>query len=131
MVWGGTMATNPGETNRATSGPLRLVLHRGERMCLLGMNVDPEPGPDFVGFAIEVKSPKSDTFWPLRNRLAFDYDKGRTVTGFRQHSTLEAPLQTFRWIHFPQDTHDGKYLYRVTMIHMGADGIPTPGLSAT
>ena len=116
---------------RASNGALTLVLHRGERMCLIGMNVDPAPADDFVGFAVEVRSPKSKVFWPLRNRLAFDYPDGEGVTGFRQHPTVEAPLQTFRWIHFPQDTHEGTYLYRVTMIHMAPDGALSKGLSAT
>lgn len=33
------------------------------------------PEPDFVGFSIEVKSPGSPDSEPLRNRLAFSYDK--------------------------------------------------------
>ena len=53
---------------------LRVKLWRGERMCLLGMDVD-EPEDDFVGFAIEVKSPGKTEFRPLRNRLNFSYDR--------------------------------------------------------
>lgn len=118
-------------TDVAVNGALRLVLRRGERMCLIGMNVDPMPASDFVGFAIAVKSPKSDSFWDLRNRLAFDYPPDATITGFREYPTSQAPLQTFRWIHFPQDTHAGLYHYRVTMMHMGPDGTLSSGLSAT
>jgi phosphatidylserine/phosphatidylglycerophosphate/cardiolipin synthase-like enzyme len=122
---------DPADPSHSSDGPLNIRLRRGERMCLIGMNVDPPPGPDFVGFAIAVKSPKSDDFWDLRNRLAFDYPADAKVTGFREHPTSEAPLQTFRWIHFPQDTHDGLYEYRVTMMHMDGAGTLSAGASAT
>jgi hypothetical protein len=52
----------------------RMKLWRGERMCLIGMDVD-NPDDDFVGFAIEVKEPGAKDFVPLNNRLAFSYDK--------------------------------------------------------
>jgi hypothetical protein len=43
-------------TNLAENAGLHVKLWRGERMCLIGMDVD-EPEPDFVGFTIEVRSP--------------------------------------------------------------------------
>lgn len=115
----------------ASAGALTVVLRRGERMCLIGMNVDPAPGPDFVGFAVAVKAPDSPDFWMLRNRLAFDYPAGQAVTGFRDYPTDQSPLQTFRWIHFPQDPKPGVYAYRVSMMHMGAGGVLTAGDTAT
>ena len=101
------------------SDSLSLKLWRGERMCLLGMDVA-NPDPSFVGFAIEVQSPKAAGFAPLRNRLAFAYPAGTTLSGNREYPTTEAPLQTFRWIHFPYDPQPGRYAYRVTMMHMDA-----------
>jgi len=115
----------------ATSGSLTIVLRRGERMCLIGMNIEPEPTPDFVGFAIEVKSPGSADFVFLRNRLAFSYSAGVAVNGFREFTTEQSPLQTFRWIHFPQEPKAGTYQYRVTPMSMAADGTLTKGASAT
>lgn len=102
---------------------LRVKLWRGERMCLLGMDVD-RPEADLVGFAIEVMEPGGRDFVPLRNRLNFSYDQpaGRAVTGGRLFSSLEAPFQKFRWIHFPWDVKNGIYRYRVTKIHMPQDG---------
>lgn len=114
-----------------TSGALTVTLWRGERMCLIGMNVDPAPPLDFVGFAIEVKSAGTPTFCFLRNRLAFTYPSDAKITGYRQFPTDEAPLQTFRWIHFPQDPKPGSYSYRVTAMHMDAAGKLTVGDSAT
>jgi hypothetical protein len=60
--------------NAKQSGGLGVKLWRGERMCLIGMDVA-APEADFVGFSIEVKSPGSTGFEPLRNRLNFSYDK--------------------------------------------------------
>ena len=96
-----------------------MKLWRGERMCLLGFDVE-NPEPDFVGFAIERKEPGMAFFEPLLNRLAFSYDKPATtaVTGRRQFPSNEAPFQKFRWIHFPRDPKDGKYTYRATKMHM-------------
>lgn len=114
-----------------TSGSLSVVLWRGERMCLIAMTIEPRPAPDFVGFAIEVKSPTSTGFTALRNRLAFSYPSGTDVNGYRQFPTTEAPLQTFRWIHFPSAPRQGAYAYRVTAMHMDAAGTLSSGDSVT
>ncbi len=42
--------------NMDTKDGFSMKLWRGERMCLLGFDVA-EPEPDFVGFAIECRSP--------------------------------------------------------------------------
>ena len=88
-------------------------------MCLIGMDVT-QPEADFVGFAIEVQSPGSPNFIPLRNRLNFSYAQPATaaVNGYRNYLSTEAPFQKFRWIHFPYNPKGGKYTYRVTKKHM-------------
>ena len=108
--------------NADESKGLSVKLWRGERMCLIGMDVD-DPEPDLVGFSIEVKSPGSADFEPLRNRIAFSYDQpvDQAVDGFRNYSSLEAPFQKFRWVHFPYDPKAGNYYYRVTKQHMPSD----------
>lgn len=118
--------------NAGVSGSLTAKLWRGERMCLLGMDVK-DPEPDFVGFSIEVKSPGKRTFTPLRNRIAFSYDKPTTtaVNGFRNYSSLEAPFQMFRWLHFPYDPKDGTYHYRITKQHMPSDNKLVAGDTTT
>jgi len=107
-----------------------MKLWRGERMCLLGFDVD-QPEPDFVGFAIECKEPKSTKFEPLFNRIAFSYDKpaAKAVTGARQFPSTEAPFQKFRWVHFPPDPKAGKYTYRATKMHMPQDDVLKKGTS--
>ncbi|MCU1323709.1 MAG: hypothetical protein JWM43_3358 [Acidobacteriaceae bacterium] len=109
-------------TNSKTSGGLTAKLWRGQRMCLIGMNVE-DPEPDFVGFSIEVKSPGQMKFQPLRNRLAFSYDKPATeaVSGYRNFPSTDAPFQKFRWTHFPYNPKPGTYTYRITKKHMPAD----------
>lgn len=101
----------------------RVKLWRGERMCLLGMDVD-QPEADLVGFSIEVMEPGGRHFVPLNNRLNFSYDQpaSKAVTGGRLFSSLVAPFQKFRWIHFPWNIKNGTYRYRVTKIHMPQDG---------
>src|SRR5688572_16224974 len=117
---------------RKTKQGFTLKLWRGERMCLLGFDVT-NPEPDFVGFAIECRAPGSSTYEPLLNRLAFEYPVPATtaVTGDRLFSSLEAPFQKFRWIHFPQDVKKGSYYYRVTKLHMPADKVLKQGVSIT
>lgn len=105
----------------ASKDGFHLKLWRGERMCLVGMDVD-APEPDFVGFAIEVLHPGGTKFEPLRNRLAFSYPAGSKVNGDVQFLSTEAPFQKFRWVHFPYDPIDGLYSYRVTKMHMPVEG---------
>ena len=111
-------------TASKTAGGLSVKLWRGERMVLIGMDVD-DPEPDFVGFSIEEQSPKSTAFLPLRNRLNFSYGKqptSKAVNGYRNFPSTDAPFQKFRWIQFPFDPKAGEYTYRVTKKHMKPDG---------
>jgi hypothetical protein len=118
-------------TNSVTSKSLTLKLWRGEGMCLLGMDVA-NPEPDFVGFSIEVKSPGQANYLPLRNRLAFSYpaNAAPSTINSKQFSSLQAPFQKFRWVHFPQNPRPGSYRYRVTKQHMPKDGTIKSGDSA-
>jgi hypothetical protein len=101
-------------------------------MCLLGFDVT-EPEEDLVGFAVEYKEPGASDFQPLRNRLAFSYDVPPevAVTGDKQFSSLEAPFQKFRWLHFPPVVKNGVYTYRATKMHMPQDLVLKKGQSIT
>jgi hypothetical protein len=90
-------------TNSKTLDGLTVKLWRGERMVLIGMDVD-DPEPDFVGFSIEEKIPGGSDFVPLKNRLNFSYGDrpaSEAVDGFRNFPSTDAPFQKFRWIQFP------------------------------
>jgi phosphatidylserine/phosphatidylglycerophosphate/cardiolipin synthase-like enzyme len=93
-----------------------LRVHRGDGMALLAMNwKGRRPPQDFVGFAIEYKEPGGDRFFALKNRLSF------TPGDRSKASTLLAPIQKFRWVHFPRNAElAGEFLYRVTPVFMNA-----------
>ena len=111
----------------ATDNGFHFKLWRGERMVLLGFDVD-EPEPDFVGFAIKVCPPNSKDYTYLKNRIAFDYTDAK-VTGDRLFDTNIAPLQKFRWIHFPWQPVAGIYHYQATKMHMEPDGSLRAGIT--
>ena len=111
----------------ATDNGFHFKLWRGERMVLLGFDVD-EPEPDFVGFAVKVCPPNSKKYTCLKNRIAFDYTDAK-VTGDRLFDTNVAPLQRFRWIHCPWQPVAGIYHYQATKMHMEPDGSLREGIT--
>ncbi len=109
------LAANP-------NAPFSLKLHRGDGMTLLAMNwLSGTPPLDFVGFAIEYREPGSDRFWGVRNRLNFPAANG-SVDSLAK-TTLLAPIQKFRWVHFPRNADlPGAFTYRVTPVYMNSAG---------
>ena len=118
----------PNFTSTTSDQGFHLKLWRGERMCLLGFDVD-QPELDLVGFAIERRAPGEAAFAALPNRLAFAYPQAAiaTVTGARRYPSTEAPFQKFRWIDFPHDPVAGDWVYRATKMHMRPDGTLVKG----
>jgi phosphatidylserine/phosphatidylglycerophosphate/cardiolipin synthase-like enzyme len=98
-----------------------LKVHRGDGMALLGMNWrDPRPPDDFVGFAIEFRAPNRTGFSALRNRITFATPPAN-IGAANAESSLWAPIQKFRWVHFPYDPElPGEYRYRVRPAFMSA-----------
>lgn len=100
-----------------SKAPFTLRVHRGEGMALLAMNwrKGQPPPDDFVGFGIEYREPKGDRFFALKNRIGFD------GAASQPESSLRAPFQKFRWVHFPRNAElDGLFTYRVTPVFMNA-----------
>jgi phosphatidylserine/phosphatidylglycerophosphate/cardiolipin synthase-like enzyme len=97
-----------------------LKLHRGDGMVLIAMNWKKDKPPtDFVGFAIEYKEPGGDRFFSLKNRLAFEGPDGKVSPD--SQSTRLAPIQKFRWVHFPRHAEmPGEFVYRVSPVFMNA-----------
>jgi len=95
-----------------------LKIHRGDGMALLAMNWKAEKPPlDFVGFAIEYKEPNGTKFFALKNRIAFPGPGGKTNPD--RLSTMQSPIQMFRWVHFPRNAElEGDFIYRVTPVFM-------------
>src|SRR5204863_7045141 len=79
-----------------------------------------KPPKDFVGFGIEYKPPDEERFFPLNNRLTFPGHDGAVDP--QTLSTLQSPIQKFRWVHFPRNADlSGEFQYRVTPIFMDAE----------
>src|SRR4029077_13298048 len=92
----------------------------GEGMTLIAMNwKSGQPPQNFVGFAIEYQEPGGNQFFALNNRLGF-LDAAGNVDPTAL-STLQSPIQKFRWVHFPRNADlDGNFQYRVTPMFMDA-----------
>lgn len=95
-----------------------LKIHRGDGMALLAMNWKKGQPPDaFVGFAIEYREPGGDRFYALNNRIGFPPAAGAVAPATL--STLQSPIQKFRWVHFPFNTElPGEFTYRVSPVFM-------------
>ena len=98
--------------------PFTLKLHRGDGMTLIAMNwKSGQPPPDLVGFAIEYQEPGGSQYYALNNRLGFLDQNGNVNPATL--STLQSPIQKFRWVHFPRNADlAGDFKYRVTPMFM-------------
>ncbi len=105
----------PGTNNNAL---FTLKAHRGEGMLLLAMDWKKgKPPVDFVGFTIEYKEPGGNKFYALVNRLSFKDSTGKVSKV--STSSLQAPFQKFRWVHFPRNAEmQGKFSYKVKPVFM-------------
>jgi hypothetical protein len=117
--------TNYRVTGKNAAAEFSLTIHRGDGMLLLGMDwKDGRPPANFVGFAIQYREPGTDFFKNVRNRIGFP---GQDVPddGIR---TTAAPIQKFRWVHFPFNADlPGAFAYRVMPMFMDAGGALTAG----
>lgn len=121
------MSTAFQATGTNNAAPFTLKVHRGDGMALLAMNWRTgKPPRDFVGFAIEFSEPGSDKFWPIRNRIGFPGQ--RTKPTDPSIESTRAPIQKFRWVHFPRDPEKpGKFTYRVAAMFMDGGGVLSRG----
>jgi len=121
------MSTTYQVTGTNNNALFSLKLHRGDGMVLLAMNwKNGKPSNDFVGFAIEYREPASNQFWPIKNRLGFPGQ--RKKPGDPTIPSTSAPIQKFRWVHFPQNAETpGAFRYRVTPMFMNARGVMAKG----
>lgn len=105
-------------TGSNSKAPFTLKIHRGDGMVLLAMDWrDGKPPLDFVGFAIEYREPGQDRFWPVKNRIGFPGERPKASDP--PIVSTRAPLQKFRWVHFPGNADkEGDFTYRVTPMFM-------------
>lgn len=97
-----------------------LKAHRGEGALLLAMNWKTgKPPKDFVGFSIEYKEPKGYKYYALKNRISFLNEKGKVSK--KRLSSIVAPFQKFRWVHFPRNADlKGDFHYKVMPVFMNS-----------
>lgn len=95
-----------------------LKVYRGEGMLLLAMNWrNGTPPKDFVGFSIEYREPNGDRYYALKNRISFQ--DGDKKISEKSISSMLAPFQKFRWVHFPRNADlQGKFRYVVKPVFM-------------
>jgi len=120
------------ETRRTVDG-LTVKAFRGDGSTMLAFDIAEHFKDDLAGFAVECTPPKGDSY-PLVNRLSFEQEvtSGTTPEQRRWTPTDEAPLQTFRWVHFPADVMPGDFTYRVTamLFKPGSETALEPGPQA-
>jgi phosphatidylserine/phosphatidylglycerophosphate/cardiolipin synthase-like enzyme len=113
---------------------LSFKAYRGDSCTLLAFDLAEQHADDLAGFAVEYTDPAGRTH-PVLNRLSFDrpVTARTTPTQRRWTPTLEAPLQKFHWVHFPQSIDSGPYTYRATamLFRPGSDDEIEPGPSAS
>ena len=118
-------------TGDNSKAPFTLKVHRGDGMALLAMNWrNGKPPRDFVGFSIEFREPGKDQFWPVLNTIGFPGQR-KTFKDPPIEST-KAPIQKFRWVHFPFNAEKkGEFTYRVTPRFMDDKGVLSRGEAQT
>jgi phosphatidylserine/phosphatidylglycerophosphate/cardiolipin synthase-like enzyme len=115
---------------KEVSGGTTIKLHRGERKCLVGFDLERTHATnDFVGFALEFRPPGEAGWKRVYNRLRFSYQGLTDEEKKKGAPSTEAPLQKFRWIHFPFEARDGEYRYKATPMYMRNDGSLVRGSS--
>lgn len=94
---------------------LTVKAYRGDGAALLAFDFDPAQRDRLAGFAVECIPPKGGGYM-LKNRLSFarSITADTTPAQRRWTDTDKAPLQTFRWVHFPKDVVPGTFTYRTT-----------------
>jgi phospholipase D-like protein len=105
----------PTDLTRRTVDGLTLKAYRGDGAAMLAFDVDEHLKDDLAGFAVECDPPGGGSYM-LKNRLNFTQrvTTATTPSERRWTDTDKAPLQTFRWVHFPKDVTPGEFTYKAT-----------------
>jgi hypothetical protein len=106
---------------QATKQSLTVKAYRGDNKTLLAFNfTDSKSAANLAGFTIQCKPPDGPAYY-LLNELQFENPAQHAqVASERANSTVNAPIQKFRWVHFPGSFHQGTkpatgaYTYTVT-----------------
>lgn len=123
-------------TNISANDGLTFKAHRGEGAALLAFDVDPDLRDELAGFAVRYLTPEGKER-PITNRLTFEAPITSETTPAERVAittpTDKAPLQKFRWVHFPRRVPPGTFAYTATamLFKAGSETEIEPGPSTT
>jgi hypothetical protein len=106
-----------------TSDGLTVAAYRGDGAVMLAFDASDDLSKNLAGFALQF-TPPGGTAEALVNRLAFETPITATTTPEQRTwtPTDQAPIQKFRWTHFPPDVEPGTFTYRATAMLFKASG---------
>src|SRR5215216_1772322 len=112
----------------STQDGLTLTAYGGDGAALLGFDLAPERTPHLAGFALRYTPPGGQPTY-IANRLNFATPvTAATPPGEPPWTPSDqAPLQKFRWTHFPPQLAPGDYTYELTAIYFADGGGLQPG----
>jgi hypothetical protein len=110
----------------STANGVTIAAYRGDGGVLLAFDLDQALTPHLAGFAVQCAPPQGRSYF-LSNRLNFaqaapPITSATTAAQRRWWPSDTAPLQKFRWVHFPSDLVPGAYTYTVTAMYFPANG---------
>jgi phosphatidylserine/phosphatidylglycerophosphate/cardiolipin synthase-like enzyme len=124
---------------RATRGDFTLTAYRGDAKTLLAFDLPAARARDLAGFTIQCR-PAGQPAYYLLNMLRFA-DPAQHAQDDKEsaHSSINAPIHKFRWIHVPGSVHQGirpvsgAYTYTVTPRYFDRGALQPldPALSAS
>jgi hypothetical protein len=111
-----------------THGSLTIKAYVGDNKTLLAFNfASPSSAGNLAGFTIACQPPGQPPYY-LFNTLQFQTPSNHAqVATEPANSTINAPIQKYRWTHVPGSTHQGlqpiigAYIYSVTPRYFDAD----------
>ncbi|HMD88275.1 MAG TPA: phospholipase D-like domain-containing protein [Anaerolineaceae bacterium] len=112
---------------RGCKGSFSVTAYAGDAKTLLAFNLDKAGANNLGGFTIKCSPDDQPTYY-LYNELQFPVPANHTQDPNEPpNSSINAPIQKFRWIHVPGSVHQGlkpffgKYTYTVTPRYFGAN----------
>jgi hypothetical protein len=113
----------------ASKNDFSVKAYVGDKKTLLAFNFSSaDKAKSLAGFTIFCQPPGVPGYY-LNNTLQFeDPSKHKLVTGEPPNSTANAPVQKYRWTHYPATAHQGlspalgNYTYKVTPRYFDSNG---------
>jgi hypothetical protein len=114
----------------ATNHSFSVRAYVGDKKTLLAFNFQSKDSArNLAGFTIHCQPPGGVKGYFLMNQLQFeDPGKHKQVDGEKPNSSVNAPIQKFRWTHYPGTAHQGtspalgEYIFTVTPRYFDAHG---------